>query len=62
MTIDNTAKTEVLAQANDHWDWLAPIIKYIPVSSRDDLLIRYIFTTAFTHGAKHEAERNQSEQ
>lgn len=54
---DNTAKELREQLAKEHWDWLSRIVKYVPVTNRDDAFIQYIFTLAFTHGGKHEAEK-----
>lgn len=44
-----------------HWDWLEPIIKYIPLDRRDDKLLGYLVKTAMIHGAKHEREKQDND-
>ena len=50
-------RKEAQRLADDHWDWLEPIIEAIPPENRTVTLIGYLFKTAITHGWKHRAEK-----
>tara|TARA_Y100000310_G_scaffold264568_1_gene275226 strand:- start:296 stop:451 length:156 start_codon:yes stop_codon:yes gene_type:complete len=39
--------------AKEHWEWVSKLMTYIPVGSRTDKLIEYLYKTAMIHGYKH---------
>jgi len=47
--------------AENHWDWLEPIIDKIPFMSRDNELLGYLYKTALVHGIKHGKELGEKE-
>lgn len=55
--VDMTGIVESQIMAEEHWDWLEPIVSKIPYHVRDDAFLGYLFKTAFIHGAKHEREK-----